>query len=82
MSQSSYEQSGPETTRDTSRDDTPGPDDTEPAPPPSEALQGYPPEASPQADEDTEPVQVVGEQVDPGRRLDVFPEDEGTTPPV
>ncbi len=47
--------------------------------PPAEALKGYPAEASPEPDDSTEPVQVVGEQTDPARRLDVFPEDEGDT---
>lgn len=48
------------------------------APAPSAALQGYPREASPQADADTVPVEVPGEQTDPSARLDVFPEDGGT----
>ncbi len=51
----------------------------EPEQPPAEALEGYPPEASPQPDDNTEPLQVVGEQTDPGRRLEVFPEDEEAT---
>lgn len=42
---------------------------------PPEVLQAYPPEAAPAADEDTKPVVVPGEQTDPQRRRDVFPED-------
>ncbi|MGJ7441786.1 hypothetical protein [Aquipuribacter sp. MA13-6] len=44
--------------------------------PPSEVLTGYPPEAAPAADDGTEAVAVPGEQTDPDRRLDVFPEDD------
>lgn len=46
------------------------------APPPPEPMKGYPPEAAPATDDGTEPVTVPGEQTDPERRLEVFPEDE------
>lgn len=36
----------------------------------------YPPEADPAPDDDTAPAEVPGEQVDPDRRVEQFPEDE------
>lgn len=54
-----------------------GPDGATAEPPP-ESMQGYPPEADPEPDVVTPPVEVPGEQTSPTRRLDVFPEDGGT----
>ncbi len=53
---------------------------TSPAQPPAEALRGYPPEAAPATEDGTEPVVVPGEQTDPERRADVFPEDDAQPP--
>lgn len=46
-------------------------------PVPREAMSGgYPPEADPAPDDDSTPDEVPGEQVDPDRRLEQFPEDD------